>query len=136
MTEEAQAVVVADATDGKTTVSRPVTPAVVTMIGTGDGSKLPTGTIARTDGEHQPNVIINVVTPIAMILLRGTKAFMVSFVGVVGVGGPTGIIPAHSFWELAMKAASLSVGVGVLAGANALVEVLTKLDQKFPSWTA
>ena len=47
-------------------------------------------------------------------------------------------LPEHG-WEptvLAAKAAGLSVGVGILAIGNALLEVLTKLDQKFPSWTA
>ncbi len=136
MSEDITAATVEDATEGKTTASRPVNPVVVTVIGTGDAGRLPTGTVARTDGVHQPNVITTVVTPLLLLLLRGSKAFMVSFVGVIGVGGPTGIIPAHSFWDLALKAASLSVGVGFMAVANALVEVLTKLDQKFPSWTA
>ncbi len=125
-----------DGTDGKVTESRPVPPTVVTLIGTGDSSKLEKGTIAVTDGWHQPNVIINVVTPLAMMLVRGLKAFLVSFLALMPAGAATGIIPAHNFGDLALKAASLSVGVGVLAFGNALLEVLTKLDQKFPSWTA
>lgn len=128
--------VVADATDHKTTASRPAVAVVVTMVGTGDGSKMQTGTVAVTKGEHEPNVIVKVVTPVAMIFVRGLKAFMVSFVAILPVAGASGIIPFHGFVDLMIKAASLSFGVGVVAAGNALVEVLTKLDQKFPSWTA
>ena len=124
------------ATDYKTTQSRPVDPVTVTVMGTSDAGKLATGMVARTDGVHQPNVIIKVITPIGMMLVRGTKAFMVSWLAIMPVAGVTGIIPVHSFLELAAKAGGLSVGVGLLAVGNAFVEVLTKLDQKFPSWTA
>lgn len=126
----------ADAVDNKTTQSRPVVPMQVTVIGTGDGSRLPSGTIATTEGEHQPNVVIKVVTPILMILLRGTKAFVVSIVAILPVGGATGLIPAHDFFDLLWKSAILSTGVGITAALNALIEVLSKLDQKFPTWTA
>jgi hypothetical protein len=123
-------------TDEKTTQSRTVEPVTVTVIGTGDGSRLSSGTQATTPGAHMPNVVIQVVTPIAMMLVKGTKAFMVSWLAIMPVAGVTGIIPVHSFLELAAKAAGLSIGVGILAVGNAFVEILTKLDQKFPSWTA
>lgn len=119
----------------KTTQSRPVEPMQVTIIGTGDGSRLPTGTEAKTEGEHQPNVVMNVVTPIMAMLVRGTKAFMVSWLGIMPVAGMTGIIPFTTFWDLTIKAAGLSVGVGVMASGNMFLEILTKLDQKFPTWT-
>ena len=128
--------VATDATDHKATQSRPVNPVTVTVVSTSDAGKLETGMVARTEGPHQPNVIIKVITPIAMMLVRGAKAFLVSFLAIMPVAGVTGIITAQTFWGLAAKAAGLSVGVGILAIGNALLEVLTKLDQKFPSWTA
>ncbi len=136
MGDEVLAKAIEVATDAKVTLSRPVEPVTVVVTGTGDGSKLPTGTVATTAGVHQPNVVIKVITPIAMMLVRASKAFMISWLAIMPAAGATGIIPSHDFWDLAMKAAGLSVGVAVVAAGNALLEILTKLDQRFPSWTA
>ncbi len=120
----------------KVTESRPVKPVVVTIIGNGDASRLPTGTVAVTDGAHLPNMIATVLSPIGFMLMRGAKAFVVSFTTLMPAAGVTGVIPASDWWHLALKTSSLCVCVGVMAMAFAAAEVLTKLDQKWPSWTA
>jgi hypothetical protein len=122
--------------DDKTTLSRPVEPLQVTVLDTGDGSKLATGDIATTPGLHLPNVVIKVVTPIGMILVRAAKGFMVSFMSLITAGPATGIISFTDANNLIEKCAVLSIVAGVVAGGWAFLEVLTKLDQKLPTWTA
>lgn len=116
----------------KSTLSRPIEPMVVTMLGTGDG-RLPTGTEAATPGANQPNVIIKVVTPIIMILVRAAKGFMTTFMTLITAGPTTGIISFTDIGNLVAKCTVLSTVAAVIAGGWALTEVLTSLDQKFPS---
>lgn len=122
-------------TDDVKTEVLPIEPTIVRVIGggTGDGgAPLTTGTVGRTP-DHQPNIITAVVTPLMFICVRSLKAFVISLSGLLPVAGPTGVIPSHDFMDLFTKCVSLSVGIGITAGVVALGEVLSKLDQKFPT---
>ena len=132
MPDPADPIVVEEATDSKTTASRPVEPVVVTVIGTGDGSKLPTGTVATTQGPHEPNIIVAVVPPIMAIAIRFANSYVTALVGLVTVGLTTTALPAHDFWHLVVKCASLALaGPGVALGKD-LITVLGRLEQKYP----
>lgn len=127
--------VVKEAVDHKSTESRPVEPVIVSMIGTGDGGHLPTGTIATTPGEHQPNVIVRVVTPIAALGIRFANAYVTTLVGLLTVGVTTDALPAADFAHLVVKCASLSLaGPGVALGKD-LITILGRLERKYPLLT-
>jgi len=116
----------------KTTMSRPVEPVQVTVVATGDASRLTSGTVAQTPGEHQPNIIANVIGPARAIGIRFGFAFFTQLVALVGAALPTGLIPASDFGHLVMKCAILSVAG---AGFGALKDVATifgRLEQKYP----
>jgi len=135
MADEIPPAVVEQATDHKTTQSRPVEPMVVSIVGTGDGSKLASGTIATTPGAHQPNVIVQVVTPIAALGIRFANAYVTTLVGLVTVGVTTDALPAQDFAHLVVKCCSLSLaGPGVALGKD-LITILGRLERKYPLLT-
>lgn len=121
--------------DIKTTESRPVEPVVVAVIGTGDGAKLATGEVAITQGQHLPNVIINVVSPIGAVLIRFANTFLTTLLGLILGALASNIIPASDFLHLIIKCAGLSIagaGVGLIKDC---ITILGKLEQKFPLLT-
>ena len=121
--------------DDKTTESRPVEPINVTVIGTGDGSKLPPLLEAKTSGAHQPDFIVSVVPPIAAISIRFVNLFLTTFVGlVVASMTPAGgkLLYTSDFYHLAVTCASLAVPGAALGFFKDLVTVFGKLEQKFP----
>ena len=126
-------VIIEAATDSKVTQSRPVEPVTVAIIGTGDGSKLPSGTIAETPGAHEPNVIVKVVTPIVALMVRFGYDWCVSFSGSMLAGGVTTKVLPHTdlesmLWAAAILATSIA-GVGAVKNA---ATVFSGLEKKFP----
>lgn len=119
----------------KTTVSRPVEPVVVTVIGTGDGSRLADGTIATTVGLHEPNVIVTVIGPVLALSIRFANAYVTAMLGLLTVGLTTHALGAQDFLHLAIKCASLSLAGPTVALAKDVVTILGKLEQKFPLLT-
>lgn len=118
--------------DSKMTVSRPVAPVAVTMIGTGDSGHLPSGTVAFTTDPNQPNVIVKVVTPIAAVLIRFVNTFLTALLGILMGAMTSNVIQASDFLHLVYKCAGLAVagaGVGLLKD---LITVFGKLEGKFP----
>src|SRR5580765_8450881 len=75
------------AEDGKTTESRPVDTVKVAVIGTGDASRLDSGVVAVTPGQHQPNLVTQVVTPLMALAVRFGYAWCTAFVGGVTTAG-------------------------------------------------
>lgn len=84
---------------------------------------------------YQPNVIVQAVTPLASILVRSLRVFLQTMLGLMTAGtvAPTSL-NAHSFWELVIKCASLSVAAAGICALQNFVELLGRLDQKFPLW--
>jgi len=91
--------------------SQPIPPLKVAIIeGTGDGTQIPSGTMAVTPSDHQPNIRIKVVAPIVAILVRAGNTFFVTFSGLLAGSG---------------------LGLGVLAGASLKGMILTALLPTF-----
>lgn len=124
-----------EAVDGKTTESRPVEPVRVAVIATGDQSRLPSGTVAETPGEHQPNVVVTVVTPILALAIRFVNVFLPVFMGILSAALANNIITAPDFWHLVVKCASLSLAGTTMAFLKDVVTIFAKLEQKFPLLT-
>ncbi len=63
-----------------------IAPVVVTMVGTGDGggSPLTSGTQAKTP-DHQPDLVVNVVTPALAIAVRFVNLFLTTIVATMGL---------------------------------------------------
>ena len=124
--------IVTAAIDSKTTESRPVEPMTVAVIGTGDGSKLPTGAIATTQGEHEPNLIVQVISPLVAILVRSINTYITILVGLVAAGMTSNVIPASDFLHLVYKCAGLAVAGAAFGFLKDLVTVFGRLEQRFP----
>lgn len=120
------------AVDGKSTQSRAVEPVVVSVIGTGDGSKLPSGTVATTPGAHEPNIVVRVVTPILALAIRFVNVYIGSLVGILGAAMTSNIIPAHDFYHLLLKCAGLAVAGSVILLLKDIVTVFGGLEKRFP----
>lgn len=121
--------------DEKVTLSRPVEPVVVTVIGTGDGSRLPSGTKAETPGVHTPDLIVSVVGPAKAISIRFINVFLTSLLGILTGAMATHVIPAGDFWQLLVKCAGLSIAGAIVGLIKDLITVFGRLEQKNPLLT-
>lgn len=116
--------------DQQKTAPMPLEPVQALVIGsTGDGGTVQK-TIQTPDG--QPNIIIQVVSPMLAILVRFVNSFLVMLVSLVSAGMTTNIIPAKDFWDLVVKCATLSVAGAGLGFLKDLVTVFGNLEKKFP----
>lgn len=108
-------------------------PITVAMIGTGDG-RTPYGVI-ETPGEHKPNLLIMVVSPLAAILIRFANSYVTALLGLVTVGLTTDAIPAADFYSLVVRCAGLSLAGPCVALGKDLVTILGNLEKKYPLLT-
>ena len=123
-------------TDLKTTVE-PIEPITVTVVGgTGDGgaSPLTTGTVGTTP-DHQPNIVVKVVTPLATLVIRFVNNFFIIFIPLVGAGMGSDLLPATDFENLVIKCAKLAVGAAAFAFIKDVATIFSGLERKFPLWT-
>ena len=97
-----------------------------TIVGTGDG-----GTIHTPHG--QPNITITVVAPLLAIIIRSSRVFLNTLLGLLSAQMVTDTIPANDFKELFFKCAGLSVAAGCVAALTSAASLLTKLEEKFPT---
>jgi len=118
--------------DDKVTESRHVEPISVTVIGTGDGSKLPTGTLATTPGEHNPDIKTYVIGPLLAVFIRFMNSFLTALVGILTGAMATGVITAPDFLDLLLKCAGLSVAGATVGLIKDCVTIFGRLEQKFP----
>lgn len=118
--------------DEEKTQTIPIAPMTVTVIsGTADGAPIPTGTVVPTP-DHQPNLIVQVVTPIAAILVRFVNSFLTALLGILMGAMTSDVIEAHDFVHLVYKCAGLAVagaGVGLIKD---LITVFGKLEGRYP----
>lgn len=119
----------------KTTLSRPVEPVTVGIIGTGDGSRLPDGMQIETPGSHQPNVLINVVTPVAAIAVRFINTFLTGLLGILTGAMATNVIEASDFLHLVYKCAGLAVAGAGMGFIKDCITIFGKLETKYPLQT-
>lgn len=128
-----------EAVDGKTTASRPVEPLRVTVIGTGDGSRLEKGMVAVTDGQHQPNIIIQEVIPPAVAIFVGAvHLFVLTLVGLLTAAmTPAGskLLYTSDFVQLLETCISLAIPVTGLGVLKDLATVFGRLKERFPLLT-
>lgn len=116
----------------------PMLPVAVTIIGTstGDGPLVPaTGTIAKTPGAHQPDLIVTVVTPLMAIVIRFANVYIGSLAGILAGAMASDVIPAADFVHLFRACAGLALGGAVLLSLKDVATVLTGLEKKFPLLT-
>ena len=121
--------------DEKTTESRTVEPIQVAVVGTGDGSKLPSGTEAVTQGAHDPNIIVNVVQPFVAIVVRFANLYGTVLIGLVTAGmTPVGgkLLYTSDFYHLVLTCGSLAFPAAALGLLKDLVTVFGKLEGKYP----
>lgn len=111
----------------------PIAPVTVTLIGsgTGDGSPIPNNSMLRTP-DHQPNIIVKVVTPLAAVLIRFVNAYATVWVGLVTVGLTTDELPAADFAHLAWKCAGLSLAGPIVSAVKDCITILGNLEKKYP----
>lgn len=122
--------------DQKMTESRPVEPVVATVIGTGDSSRLPNGTIAETPGRAQPNVVVKVIPPLAAIAVRFANAYLTTLVGLITAGlVGKDAIPSTDFAHLVLTCAGLSLAGPIVDMLKNLITVLGRLEGRYPLWT-
>jgi hypothetical protein len=100
--------------------------------GTGDGAPIPSGTVLKTP-DHQPNVVVQVVTPIVAVAVRAGNTFCVSVVATLTAGGLTGSVLPHA--DMAGLLRSAVILAASIAGVGALKDIATifsGLEKRFP----
>lgn len=80
----------------------------------------------------QPNIIIQVVTPLAALVVRVLVVFLQTLLGLLTAGMTTTIIPATDFRDLVVKCASLSIAAAGICLLQNLITLFSKLEQRFP----
>ena len=122
----------------KTTESQPLAPIAVTVVGTGSGKALDmpgVGLVATTPAEHQPNVLVNVISPVVALSIRFANMYLTILVGLVAAGMTSDAIPYTDFASLVWKCAGLSVaGAGLDLGKN-LITIFGRLESRYPLLT-
>src|SRR5688572_22885280 len=96
---------------GEKSITEVMPPVSVTVVGTGDG--LVKGAKAVTPPD-QPNIVVNVVTPIVALLVRFLHTYIGMVVGLLGVSMTSDAIPAADFGQLLWKCCGLAIGGAVV----------------------
>jgi len=122
--------------DDNKTVPQQIEPVVVTMVGTGtgDGAPIPNGSLLKTP-DHQPNIVVQVVTPLAAMAIRFANSYVTTLIGLVTVGLTTDAISAPDFGSLVWKCSGYSLAGPSVALLKDAVTILTNLEKKFPLLT-
>lgn len=125
----------------KESAPQPIAPVVVTVIGTGTtaaAAPLTTGTVGSTP-DHQPNLVVQVVTPVAVIAVRSARAFFqVLAASVTGIqaGLLSSVVTPGDFWHTLHAGVVLASCAAVVCAIQNSAELFTKLAEKFPLWRA
>lgn len=120
----------------KTTQPTSMEPVTVAVIGGGDVTGGPTpitsGTEAVTPSANQPNLLIQVVSPIVALLIRFGHIYFASLVGLIAGGMATDAIPYDDFFQLVMKCAGLSVPGAAFDALKNVVTIFGRLESRWP----
>ncbi len=118
--------------DPEKTETIPIPPLSVAIVGgTGAGAPIPSGTVVATP-DHQPNIVVQVVTPIAAIVVRFINAFLTALLGIIMGAMATNVIQANDFVHLVYKCAGLSVAGAGIGLIKDLITVFGRLEGKYP----
>ena len=112
----------------------PIQPLPVTVIGVrseGTGAPITNGQVIQTP-DHQPNLVVKVVTPIVAIVIRFANAYLTALLGLVTVGLTTDAIAAPDFLHLVERCAGLALAGPCVALAKDLITILSGLERKYP----
>ena len=114
-----------------------IQPLPVTVIGVrteDSGAPITNGQVITTP-DHQPNLVVQVVTPLVAIVIRFINAYLTAIIGLL-IGGPaTGLIRASDLGHLFVDCASLALFGPVVALLKDVVTILTGLERKYPIGT-
>ncbi len=126
-------------TDSQKTETTEIKPLTVTIVGggTGDGSPLQSGTVLQTP-DHQPNVIVKIITPLLAILIREANVFLYAMSGFIAGGStPAGnkLLGAPDFVHLCWIAAGFAVAPTGIAAIKDGITLLSGLEKKYPLLT-
>ncbi len=117
---------------GEKTITGPVEPVKVSIVGTGDGGLPASGTIATTPGTHNPNLIVTIIPPFVAVIVRFLNVYVGSLVGLLAAGMTSNEIPAADFGHLFLKCASLAIAGAVVLSLKDIVTIFAGLEKKFP----
>lgn len=111
----------------------PIKPLPVTVIGVREtgGAPIADGQVVQTP-DHQPNIVVNVVAPIAAIAVRFINTFLTGLLGILTGAMTTDVIQANDFAHLVYKCAGLAVAGAGMGLLKDLVTVFGKLEGKYP----
>lgn len=121
-------------------VTEPIPPMEVTLIGTPTppGSPLTTGTVATTP-DHQPNIVVKVITPFVAIAVRFGNIYFNSLSGflIAATTTPAGakLLGGREFSHTVSVCAGLALAPACVGLAKDLVTIFGKLEGKFPLLT-
>lgn len=104
----------------------------VTMIGTGDGSKVEPGTVV-TSG-LSANMQVGLIRPVVALAVRFVHLYLTTFVGLLtaaGVGAETFAVDA-TFQQVVAASALSSLIVSGVGTLKDLVTVFGNLEHKYP----
>lgn len=111
----------------------PTPPATGPVIVTLAANRAPAGMTAATAVGH-PDVIIKVVQPLMIILVRATRVFLQTLLGLMTAGTVVPkALPAADFIHLVILCSSLSVAASGICVIQNAIELLGKIDQKYPT---
>lgn len=85
--------------------------------------------------QGQPDIVVTVITPVVAILIRASKAYLQTLLGLLAAGGlgmASDTLPAGDFMHTLKVCAGLSVASGVMSLLTNISVLLTALGDKFP----
>jgi hypothetical protein len=93
---------------------------------------------ARTTGDDAPNYLVQALSPVRLIATRVARVYLQSVTGIVsaGMSGADGGLLPDDFYALFVTACRMSVAIGGITALQNFVELLTKMDQKYPELRA
>lgn len=119
-------------------------PVTISIVGTGHSegggvAPTPSGTIATTPGT-QPNLIINVITPLRAIFVRFVNVFLVAFLGVLGGDQAADIVGAVTSTEIDLFGSTSLVKMAFWSALSAatmatiknFATIFGRLEGKYP----
>jgi hypothetical protein len=102
----------------------------VTVVDTGLVKNLEPGLVKTPAGE--PNLMLNIVSPIVAIIVRFIHTYLTTVVGLITAGMVTDVLPAREFADLVKVCAQLSLAGAVIGALKDTITILGKLEGKYP----
>lgn len=82
---------------------------------------------------HMPDLMVRVMSPLAVVLVRALRVYVQTAVGLVTTGALAhDLLPAAQALASWQTAASLAVGPALVCAAQNTVELLARVDETLP----